>query len=158
MQDKAPVALFLDFDGVLHPVGGVPAKQRLGKLPLLEALLREAELQGVGIVVSSTWRVILHPAQLKSLFAPDMRARVLGCTPQLESYATRHGREEEIRAWLAAHPEVRAWVVLDDHVGGFAPQAHARAVFTDPDTGLMPRDIGLLRERLLAACRDAEAR
>ncbi|MDB5807634.1 MAG: uncharacterized protein JWN73_4956 [Betaproteobacteria bacterium] len=146
-----PVILFLDFDGVLHPVGGVPERQRMGKLPLLEALLREPGLEGVGIVISSTWRVIHTAAQLRSLFAPDMRERVLGCTPQLEQHRTPHRRYEDISAWLRAHPAIREWVALDDDFHGFAPEAHARTVFTNSDTGLTPRDIDVLRARLLQA-------
>jgi hypothetical protein len=150
-MDGHRVVLFLDFDGVLHPVGGVPERQRMGKLPMLEALLREPALQRVDIVISSTWRVIHTAAQLRSLFAPDMRERVIGCTPQLERHLTPHRRHEDIAAWLEAHPKVREWVTLDDDFQGFPATAHGRTVFTNSDTGLTARDIDVLRARLLEA-------
>ena len=150
-MNSFPVILFLDFDGVLHAVGGVAAKQRLAKLPLLEALLREPELRQVGIVVSSTWRVAYTLAQLRSVFSPDMRARVQDCTPQLAQYAGAHARHQEIAAWLARHPEVRGWVAVDDDVAGFPPAAYPQTVFTAAESGLATADIALLRQRLTDA-------
>jgi len=156
-----PVVLFLDFDGVLHPAGGIgleagASRRRMGRLPLLEALLRESALIRVGIVISSTWRVVQTAAQLRSQFAPDMRERVIGCTPQLAQYATRHARQEEVEAWLAAHPEVRAWVALDDEPRHYAQESHTHLVLTDSNTGFSVADAGVLRERLLLALADAE--
>jgi len=148
--------LFLDFDGVLHPVGGVPAKQRLARLPLLEDLLREPALREVGIVISSTWRVAYSMAQLRSVFAPDIRMRVFDRTPQLDSFVP-HARHAEISTWLALHPEVRHWIAVDDDVRGFPGAAHGHTVFTAADTGLCAADIGLLRTRLLQAADGAAA-
>ena len=143
--------LFLDFDGVLHPVGGVPMKMRLARLPLLEALLREPALREVGIVISSTWRIAYTLAQLRSSFAPDMRERIVDRTPQLDTSLAQHARYAEISAWLARHPEVRHWVAVDDDVRGFPAGAHGNAVFTRADTGLTTRDIEVLRTRLIPA-------
>ena len=143
-----PVILFLDFDGVLHSIGGVSTRQRMQKLPLLEALLREPGMASVGIVVSSTWRMVHSAAQLRSLFAPDMRERMAGCTPQLQSHGTRYPRSEEIAAWLAAHPAVRSWVALDDQRGAFAPELYSHLVITDGQAALTPRDIDRLRMAL----------
>jgi len=146
-----PVVLFLDIDGVLHPVGGVPFKQRLGRLPLLEALLREPALRPVGVVVSSTWRLVYTLAQLRSQFAPDLRERLIACTPQLEEHRTSHARHEEIAAWLARHPGVAAWVAVDDDMRGFPDAVADHVVYTNAETGLVPHDIDLLRARLTAA-------
>jgi hypothetical protein len=159
-----PVILFLDYDGVLHPVGGsaavLPGASRPGRylvrLPLLEELLREPGMEQVGIVISSTWRVAYKLAQLRGQFAPDLRARVVGVTPQLNRYATRHPRHEEITAWLADHAEVRAWVAVDDDVRGF-PEAHAHLVATDSRTGLSSRDTDVLRDALRARLATADA-
>jgi hypothetical protein len=162
MRD-CPVVLFLDFDGVLHPVGGTQdtsreggrSRQRMARLPMLEALLREPALQRVGVVISSTWRVVYNLAQLRCQFAPDLRERIIGLTPQLEHFSTRHARHEEICTWLAANPQVTAWVAIDDDLRGFPPSSLPNLVPTNSDTGLNPRDIEVLRERLLAALQAA---
>lgn len=146
-----PAILFLDYDGVLHAVGGGTAPRRyLDKLPLLEALLREPECAAIGVVISSTWRVVHTVAQLRSEFAPDLRERVIGATPQLQEHRTPFRRHEEIAAWLTQHPQTRAWVTLDDDLRGFPP-GDAHAVFTQSELGLTPRDIDVLRARLRAA-------
>ncbi len=87
-------------------------------------------------------------AQLRSLFAPDVRERVMGCTPQLERHLTPYRRHEDIAAWLRAHPQVHEWVALDDDFHGFPAEAHGRTVFTDSDTGLTARDVDTLRDVL----------
>ncbi len=48
--------VFLDFDSVPHPAGGVPAYQPLSRLPLLESLPREPGMEQIDVVISSTWR------------------------------------------------------------------------------------------------------
>lgn len=153
-----PLILFLDFDGVLHPVGGAEPRRRMEKLPLLETLLREPASADVGVVISSTWRLLYNTAQLRSGFAPDVREHVIDCTPELEEHRTPFRRHEEIAAWLAAHPQVRGWVALDDDVRGFPPDAYARTVFTQSAVGLAPRDIALLRTRLAEARAELNSR
>ncbi|HEY4370690.1 MAG TPA: HAD domain-containing protein [Burkholderiales bacterium] len=143
-----PLILFLDFDGVLHPVGGAEPRRRMEKLPLLETLLREPACADVGVVISSTWRVLYNTAQLRSGFSPDVREHIVDCTPELEEHHTPFRRHEEIAAWLDAHPQVRGWVALDDDVRGFPPQVYSHAVFTQSAAGLTPRDVDLLRVRL----------
>jgi hypothetical protein len=140
--------LFLDFDGVLHPVGGNADGNPFGQLPLLEALLREPALAEVKIVVSSTWREAYSMARLRQIFAPDMRGRVIDVTPSVDDYDGPHRRCWEIRAWLALHPEVEHWTVLDDNVSGFPRDWHPHAVFTDSYRGLVRHDIARLRTHL----------
>jgi hypothetical protein len=111
--------LFLDFDGVLHPLGLAPAagapvagKPRVRAVPvdlfcwapLLSELL--APFPEVGIVVHSTWRDNRGIQDLARCLGP-LAPRLLGATaggPKLAS----------IRAYLAAHPDVASYRVLDD--------------------------------------------
>ena len=110
--------LFLDFDGVLHPVG----EDRLPSegtdfcfLPRLEALLRE--FLHVKIVISSSWREQLRYETLLKPFSSDIRSRILGATPHSgfglpPPYGQREG---EILAWLQVHDATDVpWVALDD--------------------------------------------
>jgi hypothetical protein len=135
--------LFLDFDGVLHPVGG--GVKQFSQLPLLEALLREPGFEGVRVVVSSTWREVHPLKRLQQFFPADLRERVIGVTPVLDEYDSEHERYEEIRAWLDGHPEFARWAALDDDIEGFPAHHRKRAMFTDPETGLKAGDLDGLR-------------
>ena len=143
-----PAILFLDFDGVLHPVGvhatGVP----FVRLPLLEAMLREPRCAAIRIVVSSTWREAYSLTRLRSVFAPDLRARVIDITPTLDDYDGPHARCFEIQAWLVLHPEIERYVALDDMVSGFPAQWHHHVVFTNPASGLCEADLAAVRQML----------
>lgn len=140
--------LFLDFDGVLHPAGGVAPASRFSRLPLLEALLVEPEFAHVEIVVSSTWREAIPLARLRGLFPETLRGRVVDCTPQLDDPDVEHPRYREIRAWLNRNPGVAAWAALDDSIAQFPDDRRERAVFTDPATGLDAGAIVALRALL----------
>lgn len=100
--------LFLDFDGVLHPIGGNASGTPFGRLPLLEAMLREARCAAVRIVVSSTWREAYSPSRLRSVFATDLRARVIDVTPTLDDYDGTYARWHEIRPGWPCTPRWNA--------------------------------------------------
>ena len=135
--------LFLDFDGVLHPAG--LGADKLCRLGLLAALLREPALANVRIVISSTWREIHSLKALRAFFPADLQSRVIGSTPVLDEHDTNFQRSEEIEAWLEEHPEVQHWAALDDDVQGFASRLKHRAVFTDSGTGLTDELVPKLR-------------
>lgn len=108
--------LFLDFDGVTHPEG-CRAADLFCRLPLIESvLLRHPHVQ---IVVSSSWRETRPLEELRQRFRPELRERVVGCTPLARQDpcepAMRHVRETECRAWLRAHRPDAPWIALDDN-------------------------------------------
>jgi hypothetical protein len=146
--DETTTALFLDFDGVLHPAGARRNVGDLAQLPLLEAMLREPAHRHVGIVISSTWREAHSLPKLRALFSEDMRARILGVTPVPEDYDSDHARYEEIKAWLDQHPTCTRWVALDDDVEGFPGHRRKTIVLTDPATGLTEANLAALRALL----------
>lgn len=148
-----PAVLFLDFDGVLHPVGVHAAGVPFAKVPLLEAMLREPRCAAIQIVVSSTWREAYSLTRLRSVFAPDLRARVIDVTPTLDDYDGPYARCFEIKAWLALHPQVERFVALDDMLSGFPAEWHHHVVFTDGSTGLRETDLDAARKSLGVAAR-----
>lgn len=113
--------LFLDFDGVLHPRS--PGKKLFCNLPRLEAVLREFNF--VEVVIASTWREDMDLGQLRELFSPDIRPRVIGVTPvmEIDFPAGPHGsREEEICMFLEQGDfKKRSWLALDDEEKLFKP-------------------------------------
>lgn len=125
--------LFLDVDGVLHPVGADYSfsSRFFSHLPRLEELLRE--FRSVDIVISSDWRLAESIEQLQQYFSTDLRHRIIGATPQIDpSVVVRHRRQLEIQAWLDGNGSHDAeWVALDDWPGSFEA-GFARLVLTDP--------------------------
>lgn len=145
--------LFLDFDGTLHPENypGADSGADLCHLPRLEALLRE--FPDVEIVVSSTWRERMSLEELRSLFAPDIRSRVVGTTAlpvRVDGYA-RATCEAEIVAWLKANGrQDTEWVALNDADWQFDEHRH-RLVLCSPLTGLDAESEAALRVHLARA-------
>jgi hypothetical protein len=110
--------LFLDIDGVLNRIG---TKERhrgfigidLELVPLFERII---ESTGVKVVLSSTWR-------LSETWREDLERCGLNTDAMIDR--TPHmpipgglescERGKEIAAWLAEHPEVNHYAILDDH-------------------------------------------
>ena len=109
--------LFLDFDGVLHPV------HQRDDLPVTEAepfcyMQRFAEVlrdfAAIEIVISSTWRLHRSVEQLREYFPVDLQSRVVGTTPELVDDERFGGRQLEALAWLDEHRPASSWIALDD--------------------------------------------
>ncbi|MDP9932844.1 HAD domain-containing protein [Variovorax paradoxus] len=125
--------LFLDVDGVLHPVGVDYSfsSRFFSHFPLLEELFRE--FQSVDVIISSDWRRAENIEQLQRYFSADIRHRIIGATPQIDpKLAVRHRRQLEIQAWLDGNGRSDAeWVALDDWPLSFEA-GFERVVLTDP--------------------------
>jgi hypothetical protein len=125
--------LFLDVDGVLHPVGVDYSfsSRFFSHLPRLEELLREFE--SVDVVISSDWRLAEGIEQLRRYFSADIRHRIIGATPQIDPNVAVHNRRQlEIQAWLDGNGRSEAeWVALDDWPHSFVT-GFKRLVLTDP--------------------------
>jgi transcriptional regulator with XRE-family HTH domain len=130
------VALFLDFDGVLAPVGASRIDDR-GQVagdglfrwwPQLREVLDEHP--DVQVVVHSSWRRFWPSLDwLRPILPPDLADRIVGVTdPDVFEKA------RSIETYLAVHPEVKAHVVLDDEGDTFAPDTNL--VLCHPQRGL----------------------
>jgi hypothetical protein len=111
------------------------------------------ERTGARIVISSSWRTYEtirgQPVgglvgTVAVLRACGLTAEVIGATPDhaTPEQRERHQRADrwpEIHEWLAAHPEVGAWVVLDDsELPGVPAAAFVR---TDIAVGITDADV-----------------
>ncbi|WP_454905030.1 HAD domain-containing protein [Variovorax gossypii] len=147
--------LFLDIDGVLHPVGADYSfsSKFFSHLPLLEELLRE--FRSVDIVVSSDWRRAESIEQLQRYFGSDIRHRIIGATPQIDpSAAISNRRQLEIQAWLDGNGRSSAeWVALDDWPLSF-DAGFARLVLTDPKRAFDQDSFQELRSHFLRFAAD----
>lgn len=150
--------VFLDFDGVTHPEF-CDVDALFGRLPLIEAVLREFET--VRIVISSSWRVHHSLDVMREFFSPDMAQRVIDVTPIKEEEArdggvvvvpNRFERQLECEAWLEKNrPRGTPWLAIDDMPYLFKPQCphllptHPLSGFTQDDATLLR---AMIKERL----------
>lgn len=108
--------VFLDFDGVVIWERRQKARTSGGKLVAaadrdcvarLNHVLRET---GADVVVSSSWRLHHSIPELQGMLdRSGFEGKVIDVTPQLGTT-----RGFEVYTWLRNHPEVTAYVVLDD--------------------------------------------
>lgn len=155
--------IFLDVDGVLNHCdtrGGTPTDAEPLPIPIepacmtrLNRLIAETSAK---IVISSSWRLharwqVLGPALVRRGLVGD----VIGETPDLvndpiwlNAWLTRTGapfdyerleRGWEIGEWLAAHPEVTGFVILDDCSD--MDELKPWLVLTHPNDGLDDPDV-----------------
>ena len=131
--------VFLDIDGVINhsSTNHVVAPTEKEPLPIpvdpacMACLNRLIAETGAKIVISSSWRTFARWQDLgPALVRHGLVAEVIGETPDLPNDATWlanwHAREGapftferlergwEIGEWLAAHPQVTGFVILDD--------------------------------------------
>lgn len=156
--------VFLDIDGVINHCNThhhvTPTTQEPLPIPIdprcMECLNRLIAETGAKIVISSSWRAEAHWTRLgPALVRQGLVADVIGETPDLPNnrlwlanWEIRHGvpfdferlkRGWEIAEWLAAHPEVTSFVILDDvsDMDALIPWL----VLTHPNDGLTDPDV-----------------
>lgn len=118
---------FIDFDGVTHPSGG-PTGDVLPFewVHILADLV--ADFPVVGIVVHSSWREQFSEDYLRDFLEPlaDHFAGVVANGP----------KDEAIRQYLLAHPEVQKVAILDDEPDEVAGIPGATIVACPPLLGI----------------------
>lgn len=138
------MVLFLDFDGVLHPLDR--RDELFSCLPLFEQTVRQ--FPDLDIVISSSWRVDHSLEELRAVFTADIAARIVGETPyHTDGFtAERYGRESEIRAWLHQFGrESEPWLALDDSDWMFSPNC-PQLILVDPAVGFSHAEVIRLRQ------------
>ena len=135
--------IFFDIDGVLNTQR---TTRKIGIFNFVDTRkvlrLREiVERTGAELVMSSSWRYGFEPgafwyeregvAQLEAEFRRLRCPKWIDVTPWLSGSK----RQKEIFAWLAVHPEVDEFIIIDD-VGEELKFYNDRLVLTDPKEGL----------------------
>lgn len=145
--------VFLDFDGVLHPI---PTKDRdlLCHIPRLETVLRA--FPDVLVVISSWWRASQTIHELREYFSVDIRARIIDMTPVVTEMApgslflaSAKMRHDEIMQWIAENIYTGPWVALDDAYREF-PEPCLQLIRCETEIGF-DRDAELRLVRYLSA-------
>ncbi|MBU1689095.1 MAG: hypothetical protein KJ589_17285 [Proteobacteria bacterium] len=142
--------LFLDFDGVLHPVGCVDGTDAplFSRVAALWEILRACP--DVRVVFSTSWRELYKFDEMTALVTrdggEDLVHRFVGSTPNLEAEGFYGRRNVEIRSWLEGHDPAVPWLALDDMLELFAGEEgeegdYANLHLVDHQTGLTDADV-----------------
>lgn len=154
---RSEVILFLDFDGVLHSDWDRGPIQ-FQRMPLITELLRG--LSHVNVVLTTSWRETVPIEQLRLHFAEDLRHRVIGTTPVMDTEAaetfphplSKASRQAECEAWMWitgrwTAKSKPAWVAVDDRKWWFVVDC-PWLVHINPKTALTEADILKIRDLL----------
>lgn len=129
--------VFLDFDGVLltwrtrMAHGGASSNGRPDGVVC--ALLNRVCALGIHIVVSSAWRD--HEPSCKQKLAQGGLLRFLH--PDWRTNPKGYARPKEIADWLAAHPEVTDYRILDDEDHGWTAEQRGKFLACHPMDGML---------------------
>ena len=134
--------VFLDFDGVLIPLSQNGEydpdlganKEAMANLNLL------VQVTKAEVVVSSSWREERTITELEALLHSwGYRGMVLSKTDD-SGGRDNEDRGQSVLDWLAEHPSVESFVVIDDERTDLEPLAR-RLVSPKPDVGLQFHDV-----------------
>ena len=134
--------LFLDFDGVLHPLSAgeqldphAPISDAIGNPALFCYAQTLADIiephRSVGIIVHSTWRLFTPDDDIVTLLGP-LGEHFSGVRPR----ATRY---ESIR-WLVQQNRLRDFRVIDDAPSEF-PRGLRELIVCDSERGISERAV-----------------
>ncbi len=148
--------LFVDFDGVMHPLGtarwdgaAFSAPGAFVWWPALEALLKRVETEvdlQVELVVHSTWRLMWETDhELRQLLPDSLARRMRSCTPR-----DVMARQASIEAYCARQG-IDRFAVLDDEPQAFSAQWPS-LVACSATRGVADSAVLAQLESLLRAC------
>ena len=134
--------LFLDFDGVTHPITGSTFNA-----DCLAMISHALEGYSIQIVISSSWRETHDLEELLELLGPEIGGLVVGVTPVIDDPFLRHVRYHEVQKYLSDNnQDSQSWIALDD-TRGFYPE-DAPVIWCNPRTGVTLIEAVRLREVL----------
>ena len=103
------------------------------------------------MVACGEWKRHLALAGVRQLFAPELRERFVGVTPDIDG-SDGFRSHVEINAWLAEHPQIADYVVLEGGHCWTRLPALESAVFVDRRRGVLGADdVALLVRHLRAS-------
>lgn len=137
------VIVFLDFDGVLHPINA----RGDGHFCYMEDFLDLMdEFPSIEIVISSSWRSAMDFGVLKSML--DRHGdKVIGTTRDIMKPKDGYWRMHEILGWIEDHEYQGKWIAIDDSGREF-PHDYPNLFLTESNIGLDEDAMFELRHRL----------
>ena len=130
-MNQTPILLFLDFDGVLHPLFSSIDKH-FTNLKLFEESIRQ--YNNINIVISSSWRHHHTMDEMLAFFAVDIQRRIIDSTRHVEISRSTN-RYEEIIDYLKHTNQTQCfWIAIDDSRNEF-PKDLPNLVLCNPNKG-----------------------
>lgn len=140
--------LFLDFDGVLHPL--MRREPDFCRLPLLWEILRACP--EARVVFSTSWREIYRPDEILEFVTfgggEDLAHHFVGQTPRIKTGTDCDRRDLEIQSWIDTNKHTGHWLAIDDQPPLFNG-GHPNLYVVDGTCGLTNEDVQAIIERLL---------
>lgn len=125
-------AIFVDFDGVLHPAGGPP-----GACLPFEWISDLA----AGLCTHPSIRIVVHSSWRLTYLDDDLR-EFLGALDGFEIDIVGPGEKcHAITEYLSAHPEIDSSLVLDDDSNEFPAEFPLQVVVCDPAIGISSQSV-----------------
>jgi predicted mannosyl-3-phosphoglycerate phosphatase (HAD superfamily) len=137
MQPKP--LIFLDFDGVLHPVSA-KRHEHFSCAKLLEEALQDAQCE---IVISSSWRFRYSLDELREILPVNLAKRVTATTGA--AHVGKFARHAEIQNFADTRPKLR-WIALDDCAWAFPTTS--QLIVCNPNNGLTFTEVETVRQWL----------
>ncbi len=128
------LVLFLDFDGVLHPLGCRPHEEFCYVKNFVDAVRLVDPQHKTPIVISSLWRHNSGLVELRTQFPTDIASQIVGVTPfktahevsQIADWSIYGGveslqkhRQREISQWMHECAPDGNWLAIDDQPSYF---------------------------------------
>lgn len=133
--------VFLDFDGVTHPVS---ANNNYFRSDCIQYIYSAINIYNPKIVITSTWRLDVELKQMTS-HLDNLDQYVVGSTPEINEPFTKHIRQLEVEKYLSVNNIKRVpWVAIDDNAVFYRDDAPV--YITDGREGFTQDDIKPLRE------------
>ena len=133
--------IFLDVDGVLNSMSTPGWMGEDWDIPLarpLYNLKRIVDETGAKIIISSSWRE--HPNAMRKL---ELALKVFELPISGQTPWMNLDRPGEIAAWLAEHPEVKRYVILDDDPFPWTTEQLNKIVPVNPSQALTAKNAEL---------------
>lgn len=152
--------IFLDIDGVLNGhEWDDEAKSCSIRRECVKHLCRVVRETDAKVVISSAWRYMIlggdmtdrgfgYMLRTHGLISGHPGPVVIGHTEPDQIVNCPEERALQVREWLANHPDVKSYVVIDDEDFGYRMQAMP-FVHTDGTTGMTSADADLAIAHLL---------
>lgn len=130
------VILFLDFDGVMHPIP-IGFHQPFCRMDILERAILPY-MQHVQIVIASSWKMDLPIEKMREVFPASIRHLVIGTTPHIDwdfSQPEAPWRHREVLLWLEQNGQKdMPWIAVDDKARLYPDLENV--ILTNSETGL----------------------